>query len=71
MSTRILYNKIYDYGHNVCSCIQFLNIANFANTLIVLVVLNKKQMHIYCCIPISIVDILELSATNFVKLLIV
>jgi hypothetical protein len=50
--------------------IQFLNIANYANILIVLVVLNKRWMHFYCFIPISIVGISVLSSTNFVKHLI-
>jgi len=50
--------------------IQFQNIANYANILIVLVVLNKRWMHFYCFIPISVAGISVLSATNFVKHLI-
>ena len=57
-------------GTMFVASIQFLNIANYANILIALVVLNKRWMHFYCFIPISIAGILVPSATKFVKLLI-
>jgi len=49
--------------------IQFHAVADYANTLIALVGWNKKWMHFYCFIPISIAGILVLSATNFLNFL--
>ena len=50
--------------------IQFHAVADYANTLIALVGWNKKWMHFYCFIPISIAGISVLSARIFLKLLI-
>ena len=57
-------------GTMFVASIQFHVVANYANILIMLVVLNKKWMHFYCCITISMAGISVFSAINFLKLLI-